>query len=99
MVLVRIGTYQVSSVVFGAEGQRNYSPQKCHDRSSSSCHDRKAGNDSPLVITNPQPTREYLELTDTQVCLGWMFIGSCDKANWKQGRRRELKEGGRLTWK
>jgi hypothetical protein len=48
---------------------------------------------------NPRPTRDFLELTDSQVCLGWMFVGSCDTHKWPQGRRKELEEGIRLTWK
>jgi hypothetical protein len=50
-------------------------------------------------MVNPQPIRNFLELTDTQFCLGWMFVGSCDREKWPQGRRNALKEGIKLTWK
>lgn len=67
--------------------------------SSGSVHDKSGGEiNSTLVVNNPQATRDFLGLKNSQVCLGWMFIGNCEVKKWPQGRRKELEEGITLIW-
>ena len=56
-------------------------------------------NGKSSAVVNPKPTRDFLALNESEFCLGWMFVGNPKENQWPEGRRKELEDGIRLTWK
>lgn len=70
-------------------------------------HDKQTQRETnnKTLVWNPASTREFLNLGDGQICLGWMFVGDFygDEQNgkvkkWPEGRRKDLGLE-RLSWR
>jgi hypothetical protein len=68
-------------------------------------HDKKAAQQTNSLVLNPASTRDFLNLDDSKICLGWIFVGDFygDDENstakkWPEGRRKDLQQG-RLSWR
>jgi nitroreductase len=70
----RVGAYWSTSGIYAAPQHKN--------KSSLSFPENKGA----LLLENPTALREFLNLVDNDICLGWMFVGPFE-GKWPHGRR------------
>ena len=63
--------------------------------SSASVYDPKEKKSRAII--NSSAIRDFLELSPTQTCLGWLFVGSCDDNCFKSGLRKPIAD--KVVWK